>query len=723
MQMMKKMMKKVMKKKLRSIWVLSFVLAALLYSGTYLGAAIPAQIKKLDVQYQQWYEQVYWIITQTEKDIFLKLPNNRDRDSFIDLFWKMRDPTNGTPENEYKTEHFKRFNFANKYFKYGSPLPGWQTDRGRIHILLGPAVSANEVFTNGLYPVLIWEYYGSPSQGLPTVFRVVFYKPYGSGDYQLYIPAVDGPAALLRAEIGSVNSTDYYDIYTRIHELEPAVAEISLSLIPGENLYEYAPSLQCPILMSKIYDLPKRKINTTYAKNFLNYKGLVETSVMTNYINLSSELYIIKDPLLDINFVHFAILPERISVDYSPDQNKYYFNYNLMVILKKEEEVIFQYNKDYPFYYTKEELDNTLSHGIIITDYFPVIEGEYKLIAILQNSVNKELSYYEKDIKSVPVHAPGAKINGPFISYEHNPLKQMVYSAFNLVGQVIKIDPKRTFSMRDSIYAYFCIDRPNPEETIKIEMEVLCEDEARPYQKIYPFQMLPDKKFEIFYSRLEKLNYGNYFMKIRILDSKNQVVAEEVKDFVVSPLSDIPHPPSASKTMQHSNRFFFYTIVANQYENMANTQQAEIYYEKAFALNQTHPELIKYYANLLLQLNKNDRMLDVIEGLKGQEKEKFNYFSLRGRALYQKARYQEAVDALIEANKIFDSDTTVLNTLGLAFIRLDNKGEAIKALSASLKINDGQDTIAQVLTRLKAEKTEKTDTGENKPKKPAQEKK
>lgn len=697
----KEVCNQMIKKVLTTTLLVFVMLAAVVSNGTGLQAATKIKIKTLDGKYQEWYNLVYWIITPTEKDVFRRLTNNRERDSFINLFWKMRDPTKGTPENEFKEEHLKRFNYANKYFKYGSPLPGWKTDRGRIYILLGEPVHANEVFKNGLYPTLIWEYYGGAGTGLPTVFRVVFYKRYGAGDYQMYVPAVDGPISLLRTEIGSVDTNDYYDIYRRIHELEPTVAEIALTLIPGEGMQDYSPSLQDPILIGKIYDLPQNKINATYAKNFLNLKGIVETNVMTNYIGLKSDLYVIRDPLLKLNFIHFAVLPDRISVDYSPDRDKYYFNFNLMIILKKGDDVIFQYNKDFPFYYTKEELDSKLSHGMVITDYFPVIEGKYKMFAILQNSVNKELSYYEKTIYTDS--KPTVKIYGPLLSYEHNPAKQLVYSAFNVVGQVIKIDPKRVFGQRDMINTYFSIDRGNKKGPLNVEMDVICLDERNPYKKTYTYQLTDGKQYELFHQTLEKLNYGNYDIKVRVVDPGNIVLKEAGKPLEISPVSIVPHPPLASKRMRQANSFFFYTVIANQYEKVNQIDKAEAYYEKALLMNNTYPELLKHYSALLLKLKKYDKMLQVIEGLKGQEKEMFNYFSFKGRAFYHKKLYGDALDTLLQANKIYDSDTAVLNALGLTLIQTDNKEEAIKALSASLRINDTQKDIAEVLAKLKAD--------------------
>ena len=74
--------------------------------------------------YDRWLNLVQYIITPTEKKIFLSLKNPRDKDAFIKLFWKQRDPTPGTEKNEFMIEHIKRFKYANKHFGRGSQKQG-----------------------------------------------------------------------------------------------------------------------------------------------------------------------------------------------------------------------------------------------------------------------------------------------------------------------------------------------------------------------------------------------------------------------------------------------------------------------------------------------------------------------------------------------------------------------------------------------------------------------
>src|SRR4030042_5384006 len=63
-------------------------------------AAQTIKEKDLPPQHQEWLKLVSYIILQKEKDVFLQLATDRDRDIFIESFWKQPDPTSGRPANE-----------------------------------------------------------------------------------------------------------------------------------------------------------------------------------------------------------------------------------------------------------------------------------------------------------------------------------------------------------------------------------------------------------------------------------------------------------------------------------------------------------------------------------------------------------------------------------------------------------------------------------------------
>ncbi|MBM3814042.1 MAG: GWxTD domain-containing protein [Acidimicrobiia bacterium] len=98
----------------------------------------PVKATGLEGSYAKWLEEdVAYIISTREAKRFLELRSDEEREQFILQFWHRRDPTPGTEANEDKEEHYRRIAFANQRFQKAN-LQGWQTDRGRLYIALGP---------------------------------------------------------------------------------------------------------------------------------------------------------------------------------------------------------------------------------------------------------------------------------------------------------------------------------------------------------------------------------------------------------------------------------------------------------------------------------------------------------------------------------------------------------------------------------------------------------
>jgi GWxTD domain-containing protein len=137
--------------------------------------------KKLDPESEDFYKYARYLFTKNERKIFLNLPTPEERREFIKYFWEIRDPNPYTEENEFKLEMEQRFEFVSKYLKEG-PVPGWKTDRGRIHILLGPPHNRlEEPFppVDAPYKGIIYWYYED------TNILAVFVDTKGNGFYRM----------------------------------------------------------------------------------------------------------------------------------------------------------------------------------------------------------------------------------------------------------------------------------------------------------------------------------------------------------------------------------------------------------------------------------------------------------------------------------------------------------------------------------------------------------
>ena len=151
--------------------------------------------KELSDTRRDWLDQeVPYIITPAEREAFVKLGTNEERDQFIEQFWQVRNPDPDSPENSAKEEHYRRIAYANEHFASG--VAGWKTDRGHIYILWGPPDEIESHPTGGTYDRPMWQGGGSTQTYAWELWRyrhnelgdnieLEFVDPSGSGEYHL----------------------------------------------------------------------------------------------------------------------------------------------------------------------------------------------------------------------------------------------------------------------------------------------------------------------------------------------------------------------------------------------------------------------------------------------------------------------------------------------------------------------------------------------------------
>ncbi|MGB7294279.1 MAG: GWxTD domain-containing protein [Candidatus Aminicenantales bacterium] len=150
--------------------------------------------KSLDAQTLKFLSEVRYLISKEERQDFLWLPP-AERARFIKEFWKQRDLSPETEENEFKHEYYQRIEEANRLFTEGG-TPGWLQDRGRVYILIG-APDQREAYPRGRtfydVPREVW-YYG--------FFPIVFVDSYWSGNYRLDPLSAQHLAEINKTQVG-----------------------------------------------------------------------------------------------------------------------------------------------------------------------------------------------------------------------------------------------------------------------------------------------------------------------------------------------------------------------------------------------------------------------------------------------------------------------------------------------------------------------------------------
>ena len=132
--------------------------------------------EKFDAPTKRWREgPVRYLLTSAENRTYrgLKRATPEERARFIEEFWARRDPDPARPGNFYRELFYRRVAEANRQF-IDAPVPGWKTDRGKVHILLGPPDEGDRITTGRSDRfVIVWTYRrGKMLEGLglnPTI--------------------------------------------------------------------------------------------------------------------------------------------------------------------------------------------------------------------------------------------------------------------------------------------------------------------------------------------------------------------------------------------------------------------------------------------------------------------------------------------------------------------------------------------------------------------------
>lgn len=676
-------------------------LPAILYSSS---------VKDLPAKYKKWLEEeVVYIITPKEKEIFLQLQTDKERDLFIEAFWAVRDPTPGTPQNEFKEEHYRRIEYANRYFGREGPRPGWMTDRGRVYIILGEPLD-KEIHEGSpdVTPTEIWFYKGDVSKGLPSFFYVVFFKREGTGEYVLYSPLRDGPESLVIDS--KMRLWDRKQVLDHLRELGGQLADVSLSLIPGESISRDGSNLplSSDLLLGKINDYQRKLVKDDYAEKILKYKEIVEVDYSVNYVESSAEIFLIRDFRGDY-FIHYQIEPKRLSLD--SYQDKYYTSLKIYGRIQNlSGKTIFQFEKSIPIELKAEELNSIKNRPFSIIDSFPVIPGNFIISVLVKNSVSKEFFSIEKQI-SVP-----ATFNTPFLSplllfHEKKTVPSpLLIKPFSFEGFSFSPAINGIFAPSDFL-GIFCRAYNLPKRTSRHfhwEVKILTEGKeviSRSYTSSQ-FSEIPSINSENFDQEftteipLNELKPGNYEVVVSLFENEKEILSEK-REFSISPVPRVPRPWTVSKpTFKREDPFIDYSIGV-QHLNNGEVEKAISRLEKARNKKLDSLDFSISLSKAYLLKNDWQKVLEILAPFLKPELKSFEPFLLVARAQHALGDFNKALENYKKALSIKGLDPDILNSIGDCYLKSGNKDEAIKAFEKSLEISPSQNFILNILKELK----------------------
>lgn len=689
--------------KVRIITILFFLYSLCLTPIPCYSSQVKISPKDLDERYRTWLEEeVVYIITPKEKDVFLQLETNKEREIFISAFWKQRDPTPNTPSNEYREEHYSRIRYVNNWFGKDSPGPGWRTDMGKIYITLGPpkAIEKNETLPE-VFPIITWFYEGMLEFGLPNAFNVVFFKKHGMGEYELYSPIQHGPQSLLIHYKGDM--TSYLDAYGELLNIDPKIAEVSMTLIPGESSMTFSPSLASEILISqKVPAAAYEKVKDSYAEKLLMYKEIIEVDYSANYIENDAMVSVIRDRS-GIYFVHYLVEPSKLTFEQYQDK----FLSNLEIngnISDHEGNTIFQFERTIPIEFNKEQMANIQNKLFSFQDMFPLIAGYHKLNLLVKNSISREFTSVETNI-TIP-EASSLQMSTLILANKLD--KDSRYKGKNkpfLIGDFQLIpSPRNDFTPQDTLYLYFQIQglTEDLKENAYLEYSVL-KDDTKIHSLVKGIKEYPDGTnfFEEF--SLANISAAYYTMKVSLFDKNKEEVLSESTPFYVSQATYMPRPWLVSLPMPSSEDPAIANILGIQYLNKKDVPTATTLLEQAFRKNPNSQKFALDLSRVLFMRKEYQRVKQIANPfLKDERKHAFS--QIMGQSCQALGELAEAISYYKEYLSYFGTNINILNSIGDCYYRLGNTEEALIAWERSLKINPDQEKLKTTVKSIKEKK-------------------
>ncbi len=657
-------------------------------------------IKALPEKYKKWLEEeVVYIISPKEKEVFLSLENDRQREMFVEAFWKQRDPNPNTPENEFKDEHYRRIQYANKNYGKESPGAGWRSDMGRIYITLGePQYTEKYENLSDLYPTIVWFYQGMAEYGLPNAFSVVFYKPEGTNEYILYSPVKDGPQRLMPHYSGDM--TDYIQAFQKLVSIEPNVANVSLSLIEGESLMEIRPSIASEVLLyQKIPDAPVYKVRDTYADKLFKYKDIIEVEYSANYLDSDALVSVYKSGS-GIYYVHYLIEPKKLSLEKNGD------NYQTTIVINgivtdENGQQVYQFDRRLPLNLRSEQVDSIRDRLMSFQDVFPLVPGRYKLSILLKNYVSKEFTSFEASL-SIPdsglLMSPLVLANRLTRSNQYRGLNK----AFLLDDLQFVLSPRNDFVVGDRLYAVFQLWGLTSElkQTGSLNYEVVKEngDKVKSFsKKISDYQ-----GSQVFYEEisLEGWSPANYMLTVTLTDNNNNVVISQKENFFISHLPALSRSWVMTKPVEGDNSAEVQHALGLQYWNRQDQARAAKYLEAAYRLNPKEPAYALDFCRWLLASRKYQEVIAVGGPFVSQE-QNYNFLEILGQAAQALNQYEQAINYYKQYLAHFGTNVNILNAIGECYSELGNADEALYAWERSLQLEPNQEKIKAQVKALK----------------------
>ena len=606
---------------------------------------LPSGTQEKPAQWKTWLDEVEPIITKTERSVFKALETDEDRQKFQSLFWKVRDATPGTPENEFMIEFYSRRRYAE------SRLEGAQSDRGRIYIVLGkPAEVQNYAGSDKVTDCELWIYRAEGRSGLPPLMFLLFFKEDNLGDYKLFYPGFHSAVDILSSgnRQGRMSNVKAYRL---IQQSYPELAKATLSVIPEEaNVSLAGMPNSSGQTISQIFTLPEREVERGYLKYFSAPAGTAEVEYTAKQIAGKAAFYL--TGFRGVTFLNYSLMPDRISTARTAEKLE---TAHLVFHLRVEDEAgrtVFQQEKEIRLRLDEPKHKAMLQRKFTFNDFAPLIDGKFRVSMTYTNKTSEEFFVDEQEIE--------VSDQTPFlvVGYEIKAKPPAVLAPFSQGPYKVLLDPRLIFSPKDSVEGLILADEMP-------ELSLLPRDEEGPGTRIQDVSR-GEEGVIVFRQPLAGIKPGNYDLIVKKNGTEVYRRSLSVLSFVVEkPLEFERTEPAA-----FGEELPF--LIGQEYLNCGRVERALDSFQKlspGLWNGTTLPVIARAY-----YLNKEyGRVIELLE--KETVPKEYAVLLLLGNSSLELRRLKEAAFYFEEVRKFGDT-AEANNALGAIYFSLGEKDKA-----------------------------------------------
>ncbi len=676
-------------------------------------SAADDRVDRLPEEHRVWLEEeVVYIVTPTERDVFLDLQGFEEREHFIEAFWLRRDPIPATPENEFRTEHYERLDYATRFLGRDAPRPGWQTDRGRYWIILGPP-RTREQFDgrNEIVSADLWIYQGDTTVGLPPRFNLLFFKKEDIGEYELYHPWADGPDALVRrGELLRTNQNLAVDVLEMV-SMDLARASLVVDLTDPHADFLSATNTIAPALLTvrpsmsvdknfiDILESPYRMVDMDEIEGYLRHGDRVSAEYSFRFVKSQSDFRVLVGPR-NTPFIHYSLLlaPEDFTLERDEREPVFRTTVDVDLELRTAAGQLVAMQQNAPFIELTESQHLAAGDSpFAYRDNLPVIPGDYEVSVILRNRATQQYT-----VATAPIHVPGTGagavgLSDLILAYRRDQAQDlasvMPHGTFQFGATILEPSIGGVFTASDT--AHVAVQPLNAKPAHRVRFRILPDGAASSAvpiaEAVRPAGRASDPPIEAF--PLMGVAAGRYEVIAELLDEEDAVIASRSAPLTVSPRSAVARPVFiVRRSFSAHTPGLLGLALGEQFMAHGRIREATIALREA-AANPDLPMARWKLASALLFTRDADEALDLLLPLEAEYTNQIDVAEGVGFAYYIRGECVEALPRLEHAMTLRAPDPSLLNALGDCHEQTGDADRARELFERSLELDPGQQGV------------------------------